>query len=224
MVRIVAVVAVLAVAFVALKDRMPSAARGPAPAPSLSTAGVPSEFRAILADRPDPAAILRSRGALPGLGVISRLARGGHGDPDAPAQPAQPAPFADVGTPAELRAVRADIRRDLAILNRLSGGDVAGAERALADVYSAPTLRALGPTGRREFAERVAGRTQVAQRIKVLDFQGIFVSGHRALAQVVYRLSTRAPSGRYIARSPQTWTVTLSHEGDHWRFARGFEP
>src|SRR3954466_8289760 len=181
--RIVAVVAVLAVAFIALRDRIPSAASGPAPAPSLSTAAVPSEFRAILADRPDPAAILRSRGALPGLGVISRLARGSHGEADAPAPPA---PFADVGTPVELRAVRADIRRDLAILNRLSGGDVAGAERALADVYSAPVLRALGPTGRREFPERVARR---AQHIKVLDFQGTFVSGRRALAQVVYRIA-----------------------------------
>src|SRR3954462_8969407 len=167
MVRIVAVVAVLAVAFVTLKDRIPSAASGPAPAPSLSTAGVPSEFRAILADRPDPAAILRSRGALPGLGVIRRLPRG-QSQIDAPEQPA---PFADVGTAAELRAVRADIRRDLAVLNRLSGGDVAAAERALADVYSALILRALGPTGRREFAERVARR---AQHIKVLDFQGIF--------------------------------------------------
>jgi hypothetical protein len=220
MVRIVAVAAVLAVAFVALKDRIPSAASGPAPAPSLSTAGVPSEFRAILADRPDPAAILRSRGALPGLGVIRRLTRG-QSQIDAPEQPA---PFADVGTAAELRAVRADIRRDLAVLNRLSGGDVAAAERALADVYSAPVLRTLGPAGRRAFAERVAGRTQVAQHIKVLDFQGIFVSGSRALAQVVYRLSMRAPSGRYIARAPQTWTVRLAHEGDHWRFVRGFEP
>jgi hypothetical protein len=109
------------------------------------------------------------------------------------------------------------------VLNRLSGGDVPAAERPLADVYSAPVLRTLGPTGRRKFAERVAGRTQVAQRIKVLAFQGIFVSGRRALAQVVYRLSMRAPSGRYIARAPQTWTVTLAHEGDHWRFVRGFD-
>jgi hypothetical protein len=220
MVRIVAVVAVLAVAFIALKDRIPSASGGAATAPVVNTTGVPSEFRAILADRPDPAAILRSRGALPGLGVISRLAHGGGSDADTPEQPA---PFADVGTPAELRAVRADIRRDLAVLNRLTDGDVGAAERALADVYSAPVLRALGPSGRREFAERVAGRTQAAQRIKVLDFQGIFVSGRRALAQVVYRLSMRAPSGRYIARSPQTWTVTLAREGDHWRFVRGFE-
>ena len=96
-------------------------------------------------------------------------------------------------------------------------------QHALADVYSAPVLRALGANGRREFAERIAGRTQVAQRIKVLDFQGIFVSGRRALAQVVYRMSLRAPSGRYIARSPQRWTVRLVHEGDHWRFVRGLE-
>ena len=87
-------------------------------------------------------------------------------------------------------------------------------------MYSAAVLRSLGETGRREFAERVAARPQ---RVKVLDFQGIFVSGRRALAQVVYRISMRGPSGHYIARSPQTWTVTLAHEGDHWRFARGLE-
>jgi hypothetical protein len=219
MVRIVAVVAVLAIGFVALKKAMPSASQGATPAPQVNVSGVPAEFRAILADRPDPAQILRSRGALPGLGVISRLVRGGSGA-DAPAQPA---PFADVGSAAQLRSVRADLRRDIAVLNRLSGGDVAAAERALAEVYSAPVLRDLGAEGRREFAARVAGRTEAARRIRVLDFQGIFVSGRRALAQIVYRMSLRGPSGRFIARSPQTSTVRLVLEGDHWRFVRGVE-
>src|SRR3954469_15808752 len=116
MVRMVLVVAMLAVAFVALKDRLPAPGSGPAATAPVSTAGVPSEFQALLANRPDPASILRQRGALPGLGVISRLAHHG-GDAKAPEQPA---PFADVGSPEELAGVRADIRRDLAVLNRLS--------------------------------------------------------------------------------------------------------
>jgi hypothetical protein len=57
----------------------------------------------------------------------------------------------------------------------------------------------------------------------VLDFDGVFVAGDRALAQVVYRLSIRAPSGRFEARSPATWTVTLAREGGRWRFVRGIE-
>ena len=210
MLRLVAVVAALAIAFVLLKDRLPSASGGSVSTPAVNTAGVPSEFQAILADRPDPAEILRSRGALPGLGAISKLLHG----TTAVDAPAQPAPFADVGSPAELRAVRADIRRDFARLNAVSS--LPEADAALADVYSASVLRALGPTGRREFAEQIPGR-----HIRVLDFQGVFASGRRALAQLVYRLSLRGPSGRFIARSPQTWTVTLAHEGDHWRFVRG---
>ena len=111
-------------------------------------------------------------------------------------------------------------------MNRLthrSGGSLASAERTLAQVYSAPVLERLGPDGRRAFAQQLAGRTRVAQRIKVVDFEGVFVSGSRALAQVVYRLSTRSPSGRFVAGSPQTWTVRLALEGDRWRFVQGFE-
>ena len=120
--------------------------------------------------------------------------------------------------------MRSDIRRDLAALEPAhAAADVAAAERTLAEVYSAPVLERLGAQGRRDFAEQLAGRTQVAQRIKVVDFEGVFVSGRRALAQVVYRLSTRSPSGRFVARSPQTWTVRLAHEGGRWRFVQGFE-
>jgi hypothetical protein len=57
----------------------------------------------------------------------------------------------------------------------------------------------------------------------VLDFDGVFVAGDRALAQVVYRLSIRGPSGRFIARAPATWTVTLARESGRWRFVRGIE-
>ena len=136
-------------------------------------------------------------------------------------------PFADVGSRAELRAVRGDIRRDFAALNRLSsmrgGASPSQVSATLAEVYSAPVLAALGADGLRAFAERYAGRTQVAQKVKVLDFDGVFVSGRRALAQVVYRLSLRGPSGRYVARAPATWTVTLAHEDGRWRFVRGLE-
>jgi len=210
---------VLAAGFVFLKQRSEEATGGAA-TPTVDTTGVPPEFRAILARQPDPASILRERGALPGLGAIRRLT--GTATVEEPAS----RPFADVGSRRELRKVRGDIRRDLAALNRLSakgGASPAEAGRTLTQVYSAPVLAALGPDGRRDFAERVAGRTQAAQRISVRDFEGVFVSGNRALAQVVYQLSVRAPSGRFVARSPQTWTVTLAREGGRWRFVRGFE-
>ena len=122
--------------------------------------------------------------------------------------------------------MRGDIRRDLRALNRLSakdGASLASAERTLTEVYSAPVLERLGAAGRRAFAERLVGRTQAAQRIKVVDFAGVFVSDKRALAQVVYRLSMRSPSGRFVARSPQIWTVRLAYEGGRWRFVQGFE-
>jgi hypothetical protein len=182
---------------------------------------LPPELRGFLGTTPDPSAILRSSGALPGLGVIKRLV--GQGDKT---QDAGTTPFADVGTPRQLRLVRHDVKRDIAALNHLSKGDGASPAEAadtLAEVYSAPILDALGPSGRRAFAARVAGRTEVAQHVKVLGFEGIFVSGRRALARVVYRISVRAPSGRFIARGPQTWTVTLSREGGRWRFVHGFE-
>ena len=131
-----------------------------------------------------PAAILRSRGALPGLGVIS-----GWSARTRPTAGGRPAPFADVGTPRQLRLLRRDVRRDLGALNRLSRGDGASPAEAaatLAEVYSAAILAALGPAGRRAFAERVAGRTsgsahqgaRVRRRLRVEP---------RALAQVVYR-------------------------------------
>jgi hypothetical protein len=195
---------------------------GAATTPTVDTGDMPAEFRAILANSADSISILRDRGALPGLGAISRRLGGGQTKPP----PEQPAPFADVGSRAELREVRRDIKRDIAALNRLSargGASPEEAEKTLAQVYSAPVLTALGADGRREFAERLAGHTQAAQRTKVLAFQGVFVSGNRALAQVVYRISTRAPSGRFVARSPATWTVTLAREHGRWRFVRGID-
>jgi hypothetical protein len=220
MVRLIVVVAVLALGVVAFRGRFADAG-GASATPSVSTANVPAEFRSILADRPDPVAILRQRGALPGLGAIRRLT--GHAAEEAPPPPV---PFADVGPRAELRRVRADIRTNLAALNRLADGEGAApaeVDRTLAEVYSAPVLAALGPDGRRAFAARVAGRTEAAQRVKVLDFQGVFVSGARALAQVVYRISTRSTSGRFVARAPARWTVTLALERGRWRFVRGIE-
>ena len=218
MARLIVVVLVLALGVVLLKGR---AEGGDQPAaPRADTSGVPPQFQEILASRPDPLSILRERGALPGLGAIRRL-DGGGGDATPP-----PRPFADVGSRTELREVRRDVRRDIAALNRLSEGDGASpaeVERTLAQVYSAPVLAALGADGRRDFAARVAGRTQVAQQVKVLDYRGVFVSGNRALAQVVYRLSTRAPSGRFVARAPEIWTVTLARQGGRWRFVRGIE-
>ncbi len=222
MVRMVLVIAVLGVAFVLLRERIMTTGSAAPVQATVDTSKVPKEFRSLLAYRPDPAAILSSRGALPGLGVIRRLA--GHGSEKPASDPARP--FGNVGSRGDVRQVQRHIRRDIAALNRLSEMDSATpaqAERTLELVYSGATLNALGPAGRQAFASRVAGNTHASQKIKVLDFDGVFVAGDRALAQVVYQLSIRAPSGRFIARSPATWTVTLAREDGRWRFVRGFE-
>jgi hypothetical protein len=222
MVRVAVVIGVLALGFVFMKQRSDDAGAGAAAAPAVSTAQMPKEFRELLAERPDPAQVLRQRGALPGLGAIRRFTSK-FSDSE---EPVERRPFADVGSRRELRKVRADIHRDFTALNRLSskgGASPAKVQATLAQVYSAPVLASLGADGRRDFAELYAGRTRVAQKIKVLDFEGVFVSGRRALAQIVYRLSTRAPSGRFVARSPQTWTVTLAREGGRWRFVQGVD-
>jgi len=222
MVRMVLVIAVLGVAFVLLRERIMATGSAAPVQSAVDTSRVPKEFRSLLAYRPDPAAILSSRGALPGLGVIRRLA--GHGSEKPTTDPARP--FGNVGSRREVREVERHIRRDIDALNRLSEMESvtpAEAERTLELVYSATTLDSLGADGRQAFAARVAGTTNASQKIKVLDFDGVFVAGERALAQVVYRLSIRAPSGRFVARSPSTWTVTLAREGGRWRFVRGFE-
>ncbi|HWK27486.1 MAG TPA: hypothetical protein VNS09_13040 [Solirubrobacter sp.] len=221
MVRVALVIAVIAVGVLAFKQRSDRvAASAPAATmPRVAPSEVPKEFRPLLAIHPDPAQLLGQRGALPGLGAIRRLTSS---DEAAPAV----RPFADVGTARQLKRVRADIRRGFAELNRLSRtgrASIAEVERTLARVYSAPVLAALGTDGRRAFAARYAGRTQAAQKVEVLDYEGIFVSGRRALAQVVYSLSLRAASGRFVARAPSTWTVTLARERGRWRFVRGIE-
>jgi hypothetical protein len=225
MVRVALVIGVLAIGLVLFKQRSDEAGAGAAAVPTVSTVGMPKEIRALIADRPDPMQMLRRRGALPGMGSIRRLA-GSLGGGAEPAK-APMRPFADVGSRRDLRKVRGDIHRDFAALNRLSsmegGATIAQVSRTLAEVYSAPVLAALGADGVREFAERYAGRTEVAQKVKILDFEGVFVSGRRALAQIVYRLSLRAPSGHFVARAPATWTVTLAREGGRWRFVQGLE-
>jgi hypothetical protein len=221
MVRLMLVVAVVAAGVVVLKGWLDDADGGAVATPPAAAAQVPAQFRSILASQPDAMAILSQRGALPGLGVIRRFAGRATGE-----MPSQPAPYADVGSRREVRAVQADIRRDIRALNRLSdkdGSSIVEVEHTLSQVYSERVLGSLGEQGRRAFAGRVAGRTQAAQRIRVLDFQGVFVSGERALAQVVYRISTRAPSGRFVARAPAIWTVTLALEDGRWRFVRGIE-
>ena len=226
MIRLVVLIAVVAAGFVIVKRNTGEAGAGATPAaPVVDTAGVPKEFQSLLAARPDPAQILRQRGALPGLGSIRSIAGRIGGDETRPSTPVRP--FADVGTQREVREVCDDIRRDFAALNRLSsvpgGASTERVAQTLAEVYSAPVLATLGTDGLRQFAERYAGRTEVSQKVKVLDFDGVFVSGRRALAQVVYRLSTRGPSGRFVARAPATWTVTLAQEDGRWRFVRGLE-
>ena len=96
------VVAAIAAGVVFLKGRADDGDGGAAATPPVSSAQVPPQFRTILASQPDPITILRQRGALPGLGAIRRLAGGATGE-----APTAPAPFADVGSRAELREVRA---------------------------------------------------------------------------------------------------------------------
>ena len=199
MVRLVLVIAVLAVGFVLVKRRRTRPAAGAAPRAALrrqhrrDAEGVPVAARRTARTRRRSS---RQRGALPGLGVDppdrGQLDRGG----EAAAAPTRP--FADVGSRA--RAARGPRRHPARLRARSTASPRPAAAprpprspRTLAEVYSAPVLAALGADGRRAFAERYAGRTQVAQKVKVLDFDGVFVSGRRALAQVVYRLSMRAP-------------------------------
>jgi hypothetical protein len=221
MARFVLGVAAIAVCFVLFRGVLTRSDGTALPSAQVDTTGVPQEFRSLLAYHPDPGAILSSRGALPGLGVIRELV--GHHDGGDDAPPA-PAPFGDVGTRGQIRQVERHIRRDLDALDALDdGATTAEAEQTLSLVYSAATLKALGPSGVRAFAGRVAGATRASQRIRVLDYDGVFVAGDRALAQVVYRLSVRAPSGRFIAHTPSTWTVTLAKEDGRWRFVHGIE-
>ena len=185
---------------------------------------MPREFRELLAGAARPGAGAAPARRLPGLGAIRKLTgklaattrrRAG----DAPVRRRRRPPRAAQGPrrhPPRLHGAEPP-------LSIKGGASPAQVQATLPQVYSAPVLASLGADGRRDFAERYAGRTRVAQKIKVLDFEGVFVSGRRALAQVVYRLSTRAPSGRFVARSPQTWTVTLAREGGRWRFVQGIE-
>jgi hypothetical protein len=180
--------------------------------------GLPREARDIYGSVPSPVALLHSAEALPGLGALR--AQG-----DTPPE-ARAFPFADIGTPRELRSVRRDIRRNLDAINALSdagGGAPRAAARTLAEVYSAPVLASLGPGGRQAFAARLAGSARVVEHVRALGYEGVFVSGRRALAQVIYRVSVRVPSGRFLVREPRTWTVTLAREHGRWRFVRGFD-
>jgi hypothetical protein len=180
--------------------------------------GLPPQVRDIYGSVPSPVALLHSAEALPGLGAIRA-----HGDTPAVAQAF---PFADIGTPRELRSVRRDIRRNLDAINALSdagGGWPRAAAQTLAEVYSAPVLASLGPAGRQAFAARLAGSARVVEHVRALGYEGVFVFGRRALAQVIYRVSVRVPSGRFLVREPRTWTVTLARERGRWRFVRGFD-
>src|SRR3954452_11885745 len=82
-----------AVAFRLHAERSREASAVPLPTRA-DMGGLPPELRSVLGTTPDPSSILRSAGALPGLGVIKRLT----GRSDNPAS-AGAAPFADVGTP-----------------------------------------------------------------------------------------------------------------------------
>jgi hypothetical protein len=202
-----------------VRSRAVDDAPGAVAASPAQVKGLPHALQKLYGRMPDPEALLRSSGALPGLGPIT-------GAGDYVTAGSQAVPFADVGSRRRLRSVRRDIRRDLDALNALSdsgGGSPEAAARTLAEVYSAPVLAALGPTGRRAFAARLAGSAQVIRHVRALGYEGVFVSGRRALAQVVYRVSVRVPSGRFLVRAPHTWTVTLAREHGRWRFVRGFE-
>ena len=185
---------------------------------------VPPQFQEILASQPDPLSILRQRGALPGLGAIRRLAGG---DSDASADAAQAV--------RRRRQPRASCARCGATSGATSPRSTASAtgDGAVAvprsskrwpEVYSAPVLAALGAAGpprlrrarRRPHAGRAAGSRCSTTR----------ASSSPATARWP-RSSTgsprAAPSGRFVARAPEIWTVTLAREDGRWRFVRGIE-
>ncbi len=80
MIRLLVVIAILAAGVVVVKQRADDVGSTVPAAPQVNTAQIPPEFRRLLADAPDPASILRERGALPGLGAIRRFAGGGSDD------------------------------------------------------------------------------------------------------------------------------------------------
>ena len=84
MIRLLVVIAILAAGVVVVKQRADDVGSTVPAAPQVNTAQIPPEFRRLLADAPDPASILRERGALPGLGAIRRFAGGGSDDSSEP--------------------------------------------------------------------------------------------------------------------------------------------
>ena len=134
-------------------------------------------------------------------------------------------PFADVGSRAELREVRGDIRRDFAALNRLldpggaSTAEVQGRSPRSTPPRSSPPS---APTAGAHFAERYAGRTEGGP-----EGQGPRLRRRLRLRPPRPRpgrlppLHPRPPPGRSSPAPPATWTVTLAREDGRWRFVRG---
>jgi hypothetical protein len=199
----------------------PEARIGPPPVPPGTN--VPEQFRELLATNINPGEVIAARGGLPGFSTVRRLVTRDDGG----AANSGPRPFADLGPARQVRAVKADVKRNLAALNgvtRRYQPAPAAVVRMLATVYSAAMLERLGEDGRRELAAGVAGAAAArGQVVRVVQFDGVFVSDRRALAQVMYRRFVRQPSGAYLAGSTGSWQVLLSFDRGRWRFERGLE-
>ena len=165
---------VLAAGVVVVKQRSDEAGAAAAAAPRRSA---PRRSRRSSADcsptPPDPATILRERGRAAGA-RRDPPARRRRLDGRAPSRGSRP--FADVGSRgascARCAATSAATSRALNRLSDKGGVSIAEAERTLAEVYSAPVLERLGARGPARLRRALAGRTQVAQRIKVARLPG----------------------------------------------------
>jgi len=193
---------------------------GPAGVVQVPSSQVPAEFRSILSGMgaATAGALNPKAGVLPGV-----FGSGGDAEEDA-----GPRPFADTGSPRQVARVKRDTRahlRAVSALTRRVRRDPARAAAVLDRVYSRRVLAAAGPERRAELARKLAGVTSTtAQRVRVLAFQGVFVTGDQAIAVLDYARGVRpGRGGRWRELPSERWQVALRREAGTWRFERGLE-
>lgn len=195
---------------------------GPLAAIGGHSANVPSQFREILGSMPTGQTLLAQGGSLPGVGALVRGRDDGDDEDD------RLRPFGDVGSRRAVARVKATVRRDLRTMSRFTRRFARTPEDAaaiVARVYSRRVLDELGADGRAKLARGLAGQpSDPARSLSVVQFQGVFVAGRRALALLDYRSSQRFRRGGPWQRMPATrWQITLIREDGRWRLVRGLE-
>lgn len=203
-------------------DRVQGEGGGPFAGLGGQTANVPPQFRELLGSFPTGKALLAKGGSLPGVGALV-----GDGDED-DEEDDRLRPFGDVGSHRAVARVKATVRRHLRTMSRFTRRFARSPEDAAAvvrRVYSRHVLDELGADGRAKLARGLAGEpSDPARSLSVVQFQGVFVAGRRALALLDYRSSQRFRRGGPWQRMPaKRWQITLIREDDRWRLVRGLE-